>query len=62
MVKRFSAQLYIPTEHRILVEENHTNMAKFASAEDPKYRTVVRYLKEWIDSITESYGTEKSFS
>jgi len=56
MVNRFSAQLYIPTEQRVPVEENHTNMIKFASAEDRTYRTVVRYLKEWVDSITESYG------
>lgn len=54
MVKRFSAQLYIPTEHRIPVEENHLDMVKFASTEDPTYRTVVRYLQEWVDSIMES--------
>jgi hypothetical protein len=57
MVNRFSAQLYIPTEQRVPVEENHTNMVKFASAEDRTYRTVVRYLKEWVDSITESNST-----
>jgi hypothetical protein len=56
MVNRFSAQLYIPTEQRVPVEENHTNMVKFASADNRTYRTVVRYLKEWVDSITESYG------
>ncbi|KAF8241219.1 hypothetical protein K440DRAFT_665405, partial [Wilcoxina mikolae CBS 423.85] len=53
MVKRFSAQLYIPTEQRVPVKENHTNMVKFASAEDGTYRTVVRYLKEWVESITQ---------
>jgi len=50
MVKRLSAQLYIPTEQRVPVEQIHTNMVKFASAEDPTYLTVVRYLKGWIDS------------
>jgi len=50
MVKRLSAQLYIPTEQRVPVEQTHTNMVKFASAEDPTYLTVVRYLKGWIDS------------
>ncbi|KAF8544651.1 hypothetical protein BDD12DRAFT_906355 [Trichophaea hybrida] len=54
MVNRFSAQLYIPTEQRVPVEENHTNMVKFASAEDRTYRTVVRYMKVWVDNITES--------
>ncbi|KAF8542396.1 hypothetical protein BDD12DRAFT_802949 [Trichophaea hybrida] len=54
IVNRFSAQLFIPCEQRVPVEENHTNMVKFASAEDRTYRTVVRYLKEWVDSITES--------
>ena len=61
MVYRFSAQLYIPTEQRVPVEQSHSNMVKFSSAEDRTYRTVVRYLKEWVDSITESNGTEQSF-
>ena len=57
MVNRFSAQLYIPTEERVPVEENHTNMVKFASAEDRTYRTVVRHLKKWADNIIMSCGT-----
>jgi hypothetical protein len=56
MVKRFSAQLSLPIEERVPVEANHTNMVKFASAQDPTYRTVVRYLKEWVDSVAESCG------
>jgi hypothetical protein len=56
MVKRFSAQLYIPIEERVPVEENHTNMVKFASEEDRTYQTVLRYLKEWVDSIHEPNG------
>ncbi|KAF8249183.1 hypothetical protein K440DRAFT_660436 [Wilcoxina mikolae CBS 423.85] len=40
MVNRFSAQLYIPNEQRVPVKENHTNMVKFASAEDGTYQTV----------------------
>ncbi|KAF8538749.1 hypothetical protein BDD12DRAFT_841187, partial [Trichophaea hybrida] len=56
MVKRFSAQLCIPTEQRVPVKENHINMVKFASAQDGTYRTVIRYLKEWVESITQSYG------
>ncbi|KAF8543181.1 hypothetical protein BDD12DRAFT_874965 [Trichophaea hybrida] len=57
MVSRFSAQLFVPTERRVPVEENHSNMVKFASAEDRTYRTVLRYVKGWVDSITESYAT-----
>jgi len=56
MVKRFSAQLYIPTEQRVPVDKCHYSMVKFASAQDPTYRTVVRYLLEWVDSITKSNG------
>jgi hypothetical protein len=60
MVDAFSAQIYIPNEQRVLVKENHTNMIKFASADHPTYQAVVRYLKEWVDSI-ESHGTEWAF-
>jgi len=60
MVKRFSALLYLSTEQRVPVEESHTNMVKFASAEDSTYQTVVRYLMECVDSITESNGTKRS--
>jgi hypothetical protein len=56
MVKRFSAQLYIPTEHRVPVHKDHTNMVKFASATDPTYQTVVRHLHEWVNTIAESSG------
>jgi hypothetical protein len=52
MVKRFSALLYIPNEQRVPVEKNHLNIVKFASAQDPTYRTVVGYLKTWVVSIT----------
>jgi hypothetical protein len=62
VVNRFSAQLYIPTEERVPIEENHMNMVKFASAEDRTYRIVVRHLKEWVNTITESYGIWQSFS
>lgn len=56
MVARFSALLYLPPEDRVPVNKSHSDMVKFASAEDPTYRTVLRYLKEWVESITESYG------
>jgi hypothetical protein len=56
MVQRLSAQLYIPNEIRQPVEEDHSNMVKFNSAEDPNYRTTVRYLNEWVDSTTKNSG------
>jgi hypothetical protein len=56
IVKRFSAQLYLPIEERVPVEANHMNMIKFASAQDRTYRIVVRYVQGWVDSITESCG------
>lgn len=56
MVKRFSAQLSLPIEERVPVEANHTNMVKFNSAQDRTYRTVVRYLNKWVDSLFESCG------
>jgi hypothetical protein len=62
MVKRFSALLYLSTEQRVPVEESHTNMVKFASAEDSTYQTVVRYLKQCVDSIIKSNGTMRSIS
>jgi hypothetical protein len=56
MVERFSAQLYVPTELRVPVEKDHTNMVKFATAEDPTYRTVVRHLQGWVEGIAGSSG------
>lgn len=58
MVKPFSAQLYISHEQRVPVDVNHTNMVKFASADDSTYRTVVRYLKEWVEGIVDSNGIQ----
>ncbi|KAF8539938.1 hypothetical protein BDD12DRAFT_980660 [Trichophaea hybrida] len=48
MVQRFSAQLFIPSEHRIAVRKNHTDMVKFATPVDVTYRTVVRHMKRCI--------------
>ena len=56
MVTRFSALLFLPLEDRIPVNKSHSALVKFASAEDPTYCTVVRYLKGWVESITESNG------
>ncbi|KAF8540115.1 hypothetical protein BDD12DRAFT_777518, partial [Trichophaea hybrida] len=48
MVKRFSAQLFIPPEKRIPVGKNHTDIVKFASRMDSTYQTVIRHLKDCI--------------
>lgn len=50
MVKSLSAQLYIPNELRLPVDEDHSNMVKFSSQVDPNYQTTVRHLKKWVDS------------
>jgi hypothetical protein len=48
MVDRNSAQLYCPFENRLPVEKNHTDMAKFPTAADPTYQTVVKNIKELL--------------
>lgn len=48
MVERFSAQLYLPSEHRIPVSKNHSDIVKFASRVDVTYQTVVKHMKECI--------------
>jgi hypothetical protein len=48
MVKRLSAELYLPDECRVPVQENHTNMVKFASEVDKTFQTVVKHLRECI--------------
>jgi len=58
MVKRFSAQLFIPNEERVPANANHSNMVKFASAQDQTYKTVLRHLNKWVDSIVASNGSE----
>jgi len=54
MVQRFSAQLYLPFEHRIPVEKNHIDIVKFDSEVDPTYQTVVRHIQVCTE---ESIGT-----
>jgi len=54
MVQRFSAQLYLPSEHRIPVGKNHTDIVKFASQVDTTYQTVVNYMKDCISECDRS--------
>ncbi|KAF8540455.1 hypothetical protein BDD12DRAFT_804470 [Trichophaea hybrida] len=48
MVQRFSVLLHLPAEHRVPVDENHTNMVKFDSPVDRTYLTVVKHLKRCL--------------
>jgi len=48
MVKTFSAQLFLPREHRLPIERNHTDMVKFPSAVDTTYETVVHHMEKCI--------------
>jgi hypothetical protein len=56
MVKKSSALLFCPSEHRIPVPSDHTGMVKFSHNEDNTYQTVVRHMNEWKESIFRSHG------
>ena len=56
MVKNNSAQLFWPSEHRVPVESNHTDMVKFCSSEDATYRTVVSHMTECVNNLATSHG------
>jgi len=51
MVKKVSAQLYLPNEHRIPVPCNHTEMVKFLAPSDGTYCSVASHLKTEVDHI-----------
>lgn len=51
MVSKSSAQLFGSFEERIPVPANHTDIVKFPSREYPTYRTLVRCMKNCIESI-----------
>jgi len=56
MVKNSSAQLFWPSEHRVPVGRNHTDMVKFSSGEDATYRTVVTRMTECVNNLATSRG------
>ena len=56
MVKNNSAQLFWPSEYRIPVGSNHTDMVKFSSSEDTTYRTVVTRMTECVNNLATSHG------
>ena len=57
MVKKVSAQLYMPGEHRIPVERNHTELVKFPTRVDSTYQTVVFYMKQCLEEISRDSRT-----
>ncbi|KAF8538039.1 hypothetical protein BDD12DRAFT_929483, partial [Trichophaea hybrida] len=53
MVKRFSSQLFLPSELRVPVNKTHTEMVKFDSAVDPTFLTVVDQINNCISHTIE---------
>jgi hypothetical protein len=51
MVKNNSALLFWPSEHRVPVGCNHTDMVKFSSSEDATYQTIVTRMTECVNTI-----------
>ncbi|KAF8542128.1 hypothetical protein BDD12DRAFT_428180 [Trichophaea hybrida] len=51
MVKKNSAQLFWPWEHRIPVSSDHTEIVKFSHREDTTYQDVVTHMIKWKESI-----------
>jgi hypothetical protein len=51
MVKKNSAQLGWPSEHRVPVERSHNDMVRFPSSEDATYRTIVTRMTECVNTI-----------
>jgi hypothetical protein len=55
MVKRNSAQLYLPNEHRIPVSRNHLDMIKFSLKVDQTYETVITHMRRCVKNIGKRY-------
>ena len=51
MVKRLSALLYLPNEHRIPIPYNHTGMVKFLAPSDRTYCSVVSHIGIEVEHI-----------
>jgi len=59
MVKKNSAQLFWPSEHRIPVGRNHTDMVKFCSSDDATYQTVVTQMTKCVNNLAMSHGMRR---
>jgi hypothetical protein len=57
MVKKVSAQLYIPGEYRLPVERNHTELVKFPTRGDSTYQSVVYYMRQCVEEISRESRT-----
>jgi hypothetical protein len=55
MVKQYSAQLYLPNEHRIPVSRNHLDMIKFSLKVDQTYETVITHMGRCVKNIGKRY-------
>jgi hypothetical protein len=51
MVKKISAQLFLPNEHRIPVQHNHTDMVKYIASTDSTYQTVVKHIRDCVNEV-----------
>ena len=51
MVKKVSALLYLPNEHRIPVPYNHTDMVKFLAPSDRTYCSVSSHIRTVVEHI-----------
>ncbi|KAF8251998.1 hypothetical protein K440DRAFT_595037 [Wilcoxina mikolae CBS 423.85] len=60
MVKKVSAQLYLPGEYRLPVERNHTELAKFPTRGDSTYLTVVNHMRQCLEEISGDSQLSKS--
>jgi hypothetical protein len=56
MVKKVSAQLYLPNEQRIPVHYNHTDMAKLPTQSDTTYRLIANRLQKSVAKILKERG------
>jgi len=51
VVKKVSAQLYLPNEHRIPVPYNHTDMVKFLAPSDRTYCSVAGHIEREVEHM-----------
>jgi hypothetical protein len=51
VVKKNAALLFLPSEDRVPVGRNHSDIVKFPSRVDTTYQTVVTHLSRCVDKI-----------
>ncbi|KAF8538615.1 hypothetical protein BDD12DRAFT_805984 [Trichophaea hybrida] len=60
MVKKISAQLFLPNEDRIPVRRNHTDMVKYIARTDSIYQTVVHHIRDCLREIEKEKKTRSN--